>query len=179
MIEITSRDKAAFFRLVEYPGPVPVRQPDLGPCWIWKGSRHPRGYGQFHNRGESWKAHRFAYEIIYGPIPKGYEICHHCDNPPCCNPKHLFCGTHAQNMADMAAKGIHRPACGDRNGMRKHPEVVQGANNGMAKLTTRTVLRIRAMAKRGISQKDIAKMFPVAYVAINRIVARRSWKHLP
>lgn len=71
------------------------------------------GYGIFNagtgraNRRTVY-AHRFAWEITNGPIPVGLLACHHCDNPPCCNPAHLFLGTHADNNADMNAKGRAR-----------------------------------------------------------------------
>ncbi len=81
------------------------REPDE--CWPWLGARRGRmGYGLFgfkHRRAVP--AHRMAYLLSKGDIPKGMFVCHSCDNPPCCNPAHLWLGTHADNMADRHAKG--------------------------------------------------------------------------
>lgn len=77
-------------------------------CWNWKGSKNPQGYGQVwsNSKKKQIKAHRLAYEIYnQTSIPKGMLICHKCDNPPCCNPYHLFLGTSADNINDAYRKG--------------------------------------------------------------------------
>lgn len=74
-------------------------------CWIWTGGTIT-GYGQFHPTDTRvMKAHRFSWELHYGPIPAGLWVLHRCDTPPCVRPDHLFLGTHADNMADARAKG--------------------------------------------------------------------------
>lgn len=81
-------------------------------CWEWLGSRKDKGYGQVQRTDESGRkvlsSHRLAWEIANGPIPTGLFVCHHCDNPPCCNPAHLWLGTCRDNIHDMHAKGRQR-----------------------------------------------------------------------
>lgn len=88
-------------------------------CWVYSGAVDQHGYGRpakiFPDRVKRrYYAHRRVYEIECGPIPEGMHVLHKCDNPPCCNPKHLFLGTHMDNMKDKRAKG--REARHDKNG---------------------------------------------------------------
>lgn len=76
-------------------------------CWPWTASRMRNGYGHIGVEGRTLAAHRVAYESAMGPIPKGLNVLHHCDNRGCCNPGHLWIGTQRENLLDMIAKGRH------------------------------------------------------------------------
>lgn len=111
-------------------------------CWPWIGSRKKRhGYGVVTVKGHDgkWKAmgaHRAAWEVTNGPIPKGLCVLHTCDNPPCVNPSHLKLGTVQENNADKVLKG--RQARGDSHGSRTCPDrVPRGERNGSAKMRAR------------------------------------------
>jgi hypothetical protein len=85
---------------------IPV--PEAG-CWLWTGRRATAGYGVITGpHQQKIGAHRAAFEAFIGPIPDGLLVCHKCDTPACCNPQHLFLGTHKDNMQDMALKGRRR-----------------------------------------------------------------------
>ena len=140
-------------------------------CWPWRGTRS-KGYGQLNIGGRVRKyAHRVAWELFCGPIPDALFVCHHCDNPCCVNPHHLFLGTALDNKRDCVSKDRHvkgdrqwqrryperritgdqhymrrRPELrlwGDKNPARRIPHLHQGEKNGRAKLTWETVADIR------------------------------------
>lgn len=91
-------------------------------CWPWTGKTIIKGYGRLRGAdGDKVLAHRLAFELASGtPIPDGLCVLHHCDNPPCCNPSHLFLGTMKDNTLDASAKGRMR------NGRRSRTHCPQG-----------------------------------------------------
>ncbi len=93
-----------FWNHVNKEGPIPIHRPDLGPCWIWTAATDKDGYGVI----DEWRTHRLSYWMAFGIIPEGHLICHHCDNPGCIRPTHLFPGTQKQNIQDAVAKGHMR-----------------------------------------------------------------------
>ena len=138
-------------------------------CWPWKASRHKTGYGKFGRGGKraGWvEAHRAAYQLTYGEIPDGLQVCHRCDNKPCCNPAHLFLGTAVDNINDKVAKGRHR--------WKSH----SGSENGNAGFTEAQVREIRLAYQAGMKRSDLAKKYGVSWTAINYIVSGITWTHL-
>ena len=137
-------------------------------CWEWKGSIFQgTGYGHFHyyripGKQRNVIAHRFAYRIIKGRIPKGLSVCHTCDNTLCCNPRHLWLGTTAANLADMRLKG--------RSG--------RGEKQWKSKLRDSDILIIRKMRAGGALQRDIARRFGVSRSLIGLICRKKIWTHI-
>jgi hypothetical protein len=149
--------EARFWRKVD------VRGPDE--CWEWTGSRLPFGYGQIVARygHPSIKTHRFAYELANGPIPDGLKVLHRCDNPPCCNPAHLFLGTLLDNRRDCLAKG--REARGEC-----HPH---------SRLRESDVRRMRQQCKdEHQTARQLAEKYGVSKSTVSKVLSRRSWKHI-
>jgi len=127
------------------------------------------GYG----RVSSVYAHRFIWELFNGPIPDGMCVCHHCDNPPCVNPSHLFLGSHIDNMRDKDTKDR------SNNAAKSRP----GEFHGSSKLTNEDVLEIRRRyTGRGKGHRangmELAKEFGVTYGLIWQITARKIWTHI-
>ena len=135
------------------------RGPD---CWLWTASRHSAGYGQISINNRPVTAHRVAWELTVGPVPAGMDVCHTCDNRLCVNPAHLFLGTRAENMADMARK--YRGTTGERN---RH-----------AKLTDQQVIAIRAARAQGESRHEVAARFGVSPYTVKDIERRKTWTHV-
>lgn len=76
-------------------------------CIEWKGSKNRKGYGQVQILGKQLIVHRVSFRLWKGPIPRGFFVCHTCDNPPCYSPEHLFLGSNRENQRDSVRKGRH------------------------------------------------------------------------
>lgn len=136
-------------------------------CWNWIAAKDKNGYGNFrcHYKEKEQRSHRHAWVFTNGKIPESMCVLHKCDNPSCCNPKHLFIGTNLDNMLDKTRKGRNNAPVGERA--------------GLTKLTEKQVLEMREMFASGLlTQRAIAKKFSVGYKAVNKIVHRQRWKHI-
>jgi hypothetical protein len=144
-----------------------------GECWLWTATRSSDGYGRVRvqrPKRTDLNAHRVSWELAYGPIPSGQHVLHHCDNPPCVRPDHLFLGTNADNVADKVAKG--RTA--DTRGERNHK----------AKLTAEQVAVIRAEWTAGAIGRpigrsktaELAERFGVTKSSIYHVARGWTWR---
>lgn len=86
-----------FWRMVNKGGPIPNHRPELGACWLWTGTTIKGGYGRFTSGGHKILAHRFAYELLVGPVPGGFELDHLCRVPSCANTTHVEPVSHQVN----------------------------------------------------------------------------------
>ncbi len=137
-------------------------------CWPCLHAMKDGRYGVFTADGRSYAAHRVAWELTNGPIPDGMHVLHLCDNRPCCNPRHLFLGTHQDNMRDRNEKG--RQARGEKT-VHPHP----GEKNGRAKLTSEQVVEIRQRRSAGEYLKVLSADYGVSLGQIGHIARGDSW----
>lgn len=136
---------------------------DPSGCWLWTGSVLDSGYAQLRRPGHGpyVGAHVAAYEICVGDVPPGMFVCHTCDHPLCVYPRHLFIGTHDDNVQDAVAKGRH----------------AHGESHPMAKLTETEIQAIRdTYSAGGVTQRSLAELYGVHQKTIHRIVCRKGWK---
>lgn len=141
-------------------------------CWEWIGALNDAGYGILGIGGRSKgsiRAHRLSWMFAHRrrAIPKGMQICHHCDNRKCVRPDHLFMGTNADNVRDMWKKGRGSP-----------PPIHRGEKNSRTKLKPKEVREIRRLAKQGESFPQIARQFRIGLSSVHRIAKRQTWSHL-
>lgn len=137
-------------------------------CWPWTRSRTSFGYGQFKLL-PGWspqKASRVAWWLTYGD-PGTLCVLHRCDNPPCCNPNHLFLGTIADNNRDCAEKG--RRAGG-------RPGNIHQLRSVARRLTDRQLAEALRRSQAGESSRSIARSFGVSHTTISRLVNGQQWR---
>jgi hypothetical protein len=189
---VTPAEMARFWKYVDRRGP--------GECWPWTGATRS-GYGcltvKVDGKPKSRRAARMAWALANGrPLGPGMMALHRCDNPPCCNPAHLYEGTAADNMADKVARGrqsrsgARNPARGDRNGARLHPErlrrgashpwrlhperVLRGERHPNAKLSDEDVQGIRDAVASGQRQADVAARYGITQGHVSAVKRGRA-----
>jgi hypothetical protein len=131
-------------------------------CWPWLKRDGTLGKGYFRVGIPGTRRTQIANRIIMA-APDGVEVCHTCDNPPCCNPRHLFLGSQSDNMKDAATKGRLLRA---------------GVHNGRTQLTEEGVRTIRARAAAGERHRDIAKDYGLTRAAVSHLARGLTWRHV-
>ena len=154
MPDLTENDQREFW--------IRIQTGKSNDCWNWIGHLC-RGYGLFGFRYYKYYAHQIAYFLDTGIDLGDFKVCHSCDNPACCNPKHLWLGTQADNIQDCFTKGRanHR-----------------GIKNTNSKLTDLQVLEIRKQHTNGKTQFYLSQLYGVSPGTIFFIVHRKTWKHI-
>jgi len=153
-INLTEADVARFWSKVDKRGP--------NDCWEWAGGRDKDGYGQFYDCTYSpYRANRIAFVITNGDTK--LQVCHTCNNPPCCNPAHLYAGTQLDNV---------------KQAIRENRLDSRGEKHGLAKLTESDVREIRALYVDGWLQREIAEVFGIVQQQVSHICRGKRWKHI-
>jgi hypothetical protein len=191
--QLTPQQQVNFWKKVDQNGPT---MPHMDtPCWTWTGAKSKQGYGYFGIGRSIFKAHRIAFVLdgrtLCDPKP---QALHYCDNPSCCNPSHMFCGTNSDNVADRMKKGRSNAPRGESHMSRTHPECVargersgrytmpertaRGEAHGRSKLSAKDVIEIReAQSIRGM-KFALAKRFGISHTTITKIIQRKTWAHV-
>lgn len=139
-------------------------------CWLWQLRLNKDGYGRFKLAGCQVSAHRYAYEITYGPVPDTLCVCHHCDNPSCVRPEHLFLGTPKDNAQDRQRKG--------RSGFQRQPELVRsGVEHHAAKLSPVAVEEMRGLRSVfGLPYRTLGALFAVNTSTAHSACTGKWWR---
>lgn len=144
-----------------------VDRKTIDDCWNWIGAINSSGYGSININGNIVSSSRASWILHFGNIPANMYVLHRCDNRKCVNPSHLFLGSHADNMRDMANKG------------RGKTKIQHGENNPRSKLTENDVIAIRNLYAEGrYTLKDIGAIFDIKFQTVSDIIRKKRWKYL-
>lgn len=158
-----------------------IPEPNTG-CHLWIGCTAKTGarYGKVKIRKRGVLAHRLAWILAHGPIPDGMNVLHRCDTPQCVNVDHAFVGTQLDNVRDMMSKGRGGWLSGSEHRERRRPEgYARGEANGSSRLTSESVIEIRALHVKGVSGRSIATQLRVDKTTIQKVLRGISWKSVP
>jgi hypothetical protein len=133
-------------------------------CWNCIGYKDKNGYGFITINKKHYRIHRISYFIYNGPFDLSLQILHSCDNPSCCNPKHLFIGDQFDNMQDCVNKGRLNPG--------------HGENKNNSKFTNQKIIEIREKYLKGVSIRKLGKEYNVDHGHISKIINYKIWKHI-
>lgn len=143
----------------------PLHPWDAYPCLEWPRQRNADGYGKVYARHAMRTVSREAYVLAVEVLPDNVFALHHCDNPPCFRPIHLFAGSDHDNMQDCMAKGRLKPAFGERS--------------GAAVLTEARVQEIRKLCAEGVTHREIASLLGIGKSTVGYVTKMRTWTHVP
>ena len=122
-------------------------------CWEWPTGHRSGGYGEVTIKGKKRRVHRVSYETFVGPVPAGKSVCHHCDNPKCVNPEHLYAGTALDNARDVIERG----------------------SPGNSKLRKADIERAKSLYRDGMREQDLALTLGVSLSTVKNIIRNKTW----
>lgn len=144
-------------------------------CWLWVGAvTGPHLRGTIWDGKKRIPAPRASLILNGTPVPNGMCVCHKCDNPSCVNPKHLFIGSHSDNMEDMSKKGRAK----NNAIMGRYDRLARGERSPRSKLTKEQVMALRSDSASGVSRRELSKKYGISITSVRGIIKRIYWSHV-